>query len=109
LNNFSTGALNINPRIAIGTLMVKHLLNISDRDTIIAIQENIFIQHFLGFDRFVYEEPFSASLFVEIRKYLGIEYVEQINDLIFKHLQKQSVYQKESYKKMTLRKRTLIQ
>lgn len=96
LNNFSTGASNINPRVAIGALMVKHLLNISDRDTIIAIQENIFIQHFLGFDSFVYEEPFNASLFVEIRKRLGMEYVEQINDLIFKHSQKQSVHQKES-------------
>jgi len=99
LNNFSTGASNINPRVAIGVLMVKHLLNISDRDTIIAIQENIFIQYFLGFDSFVYEEPFNASLFVEIRKRLGMEYVEQINDLIFKHSQKQSVRQKESSKK----------
>jgi IS5 family transposase len=92
-------ASNINPRLSIGALMVKHLLNISDRDTIISIQENIFIKHFLGFDSFVYEEPFNASLFIEIRKRLGIEYVEQINDLIFKHSHKHSVYQKESYKK----------
>ena len=37
LNNFTTGASNINPRVAIGALMVKHLLNTSDRGTIIAI------------------------------------------------------------------------
>ena len=68
--------------------MVKHLLNISDRETIIAIQENIYIQHFLGFDSIVYEEPFNASLFVEIRKRMGMEHVEQINDMIYKHSQK---------------------
>ena len=37
LNNFSTVSSNINPRLAIGALMVKQLLNFSDRDTIIAI------------------------------------------------------------------------
>ncbi len=39
LNNSKTGASNINPRVVIGALMVKHLLNTSDRDTIIAIHE----------------------------------------------------------------------
>jgi len=87
LNNFSTGASNINPRVAIGALMVKHLLNMSDRDTITAIQENIYIQYFLGFDSIVYEEPFNASLFVEIRKRMGIEHVERINAMIFDHAQ----------------------
>jgi IS5 family transposase len=98
LNNFSTGASNINPRVAIGALMVKHLLNISDREKIIAIQENIFIQHFIGFDSMVYEEPFNTSLFVEIRKRLGMEHVEQINDMIYKHSQKKSIHLKESFK-----------
>lgn len=85
LNNSKTGASNINPRVVIGALMVKHLLNTSDRDTIIAIQENIYIQHFLGFDTMIFEAPFNASLFVEIRKRMGIENLEKINDLIYKH------------------------
>ena len=106
LNNFSTGASNINPRVAIGALMVKHLLNISDRDTIIAIQENIFIQHFLGFDSFVYEEPFNASLFVEIRKRMGLELVEMINDLIYKHAIKHTMNQQNLLKVMTPQIRT---
>ncbi len=76
--------------------MEKHLLNVSDRDTIIAIQENIYIQHFLGFDSIVYEEPFNASLFVEIRKRMEMEHVEQINDLIYKYSQKQFISHKES-------------
>ncbi len=98
LNDFSTGASNINPRVAIGALMVKHLLNVIDRDTITAIQENIYIQYFLGFDSIVYEEPFNASLFVEIRNRMGIEHVERINNLIYQHSLKHSIYHKESSK-----------
>ncbi len=37
LNNTKTGASNINPRVVIGALMVKHLLNLINRDTILAI------------------------------------------------------------------------
>ena len=64
LNNNSTGASNINPRVVIGALMVKHLLNLSDRDTILAIQENIYIQYFLGFDNIIFDSPFNPSLFI---------------------------------------------
>jgi transposase, IS5 family len=85
LNNSKTGSSNINPRVIIGALMVKHLLNTSDRDTIIAIQENIYIQHFIGFDTIIFEAPFNASLFVEIRKRMGLENIEKINDLIYTH------------------------
>jgi hypothetical protein len=63
--------------------MVKRLLNISDRDTIIAIQANIRIQHFLGFDTMNLEAPFNLSLFEEIRKRMGLKNIEKINDLIY--------------------------
>ncbi len=59
--------------MAIAALIVTHFLNASDRDTILAIQENIYFQYFLGFDSIVYDEPFNASLFVEIRKWMGME------------------------------------
>ncbi len=97
LNNSITGASNINPRVVIGALMVKHLLNISDRDTIIAIQENIYIQHFLGFDTMIFEAPFNASLFVEIRKRMGLENIEKINDLIYTHSVHQIKKASDSY------------
>jgi hypothetical protein len=85
MKNTRTGASNINPRVVIGALMVKHLLNLSDRDTILAIQENIYIQHFLGFDNIIYDAPFNPSLFVEIRKRMGLAELEKINDMIYRH------------------------
>ena len=46
--NERIGAPGINPRVAVGSLIVKHKLNLSDEETIRTIQENIFIQYFLG-------------------------------------------------------------
>ena len=83
LNNHATGASNINPRIVLGALMVKHMLNISDEDTIQMIKENLYIQYFLGFDSFTSKAPFDSSLFVEIRKRLGMEQLNRINDAIY--------------------------
>ena len=85
MNNSKTEASNINPRVLIGALMVIHLLNTSDRDAIIAIHESISIQHFLGFDTMILEALFNASQFVEFRKRMGLEHIEKINDLIYKH------------------------
>lgn len=85
LNNTQTIAFNINPRVVIGALMIKYLLNRSDRDTILAIRENIYIQHFLGFDHIMYDAHFNPSVFVEIRKRMGMAELEKINDLIYKH------------------------
>jgi IS5 family transposase len=82
LKNTRTGASNIKPRVVIGALRVKHLLTLSDRDTILAIQENIYIQYFLGFDNIIYDAPFNPSLFVEIRKRMGLAEFEKINDMI---------------------------
>jgi len=83
MNNHKTGASNINPRIVQGSLMVKHMMNISDEETIQMISENLYIQYFLGFDSFTSNAPFDSSLFVEIRKRMGIEELGRINDVIY--------------------------
>lgn len=95
MGNDSTGAEGINPRVVIGAMIIKHLENFSDRDTVMHIQENIYMQYFLGYSSFSPEEPFDSSLFVEFRKRLGMEQVNQINDIITQ-LSKdgQSAYQK---------------
>jgi hypothetical protein len=85
LNNNSTGASNINPRLVIGPPMVKHFLNLIDRDSILAIQENYTIQYFLGFDKLIYDTPFNPSLFVGIRKRMGLDELEKMNYVIYRH------------------------
>src|SRR5678810_661598 len=82
LGNKFTGAGSIKPRVAIGALIIKHLCNISDRETILQIQENMYMQYFIGYSSFSNEAPFDASLFVDIRKRLTLEQINEINDKI---------------------------
>lgn len=82
MNNSQTGADGINPRVVIGSLIIKHLCDLSDRETVQQIQENMYMQYFIGFSSFSDEEPFDPSLFVEFRKRLGAEQINAINEKI---------------------------
>lgn len=75
----------INGRVIIGALIIKHILNLTDRETILQIEENMFMQYFLGYSSFTNEAPFSATLFVEIRKRLTFTIINTINDIVIAH------------------------
>ncbi len=82
MNNSDTGADGINPRVVIGSLIIKHMCDLSDRETVQQIQENMYMQYFIGYSSFSNEEPFDPSLFVEFRKRLGAEQINAINEKI---------------------------
>jgi hypothetical protein len=82
MRNESTGADGINPRVAIGSMIIKHICNLSDRETVQQIQENMYMQYFIGYTGFSDEVPFDPSLFVNFRKRLGIEQINAINEKI---------------------------
>src|SRR3989339_2191256 len=58
MGNNKTGADGINPRVAIGSMIIKHICNLSDRETVQQIQENMYMQYFIGYSGFSNEEPF---------------------------------------------------
>ena len=80
----STGRPPLSPRVIIGSLIIKHLCNLDDRETVDQISENIYMQYFLGYSSFSSEPPFDASLFVDFRKRLGMENLNAINERIVK-------------------------
>jgi len=82
--NFSAsmGAKGVNARVVIGALIIKHIEAKDDRGTIDAIKENPYMQFFLGFDHFSSEPVFDPSLFVHIRKRLGNEDFDRMNQII---------------------------
>jgi hypothetical protein len=45
MSNHQTGADGINPRVAIGALVIKHMCDLSDRETVQQIQENMYMQY----------------------------------------------------------------
>lgn len=83
-----TGREPLNPRVVIGSLMIKHLLNLDDRETVQMISENVYMQYFLGYSSFIDEIPFNAALFVDFRKRLGMEVVNQMNEQIVAYREK---------------------
>ncbi len=82
VGDYSTGRRPLNPRIVLGSLIIKHLCNLDDRETVDQIRENIYMQYFLGYSSFTTDAPFDASLFVEFRKKLGMESLKLLNEKI---------------------------
>jgi transposase, IS5 family len=78
------GADGINPRIAVGSIIIKHKLNISDRELVSVIQENPYMQYFLGLNSFDPMPLFHPSLMVSFRKRMTNEAFDKINKLIIK-------------------------
>ena len=67
------GRPGISPRMVLGALIIKHLENLDDRGVISAIQENPYMQYFIGLEEFDPHPVFDPSLFVEIRKRVGVD------------------------------------
>ncbi|HYK46207.1 MAG TPA: IS5 family transposase, partial [Parafilimonas sp.] len=66
------GAPSIDGRMIIATLIIKHKLNLSDREVIEMIRENIYMQYFVGLSSFTTKEIFHHTEFVHIRKRLQV-------------------------------------
>lgn len=82
LQNKSLGAGGINARVALGALIIKHICDLSDREVIQQIRENMYMQYFVGLPGHTNELLFDPSLFVDIRKRLGLEQINEINEKI---------------------------
>jgi len=78
----STGRPPLSLRVVLGSLIIKHITNLDDRETVDQISENMYMQYFLGYSSFTTEPPFDASLFVEFRKKLGHVEINAINERI---------------------------
>lgn len=67
----SQGRPTKDARLVIGAVIIKHKLCLSDREAVAQIQENPYLQYFVGLPGYQMEAPFVPSLFVEIRKRMG--------------------------------------
>jgi hypothetical protein len=66
-----TGRPAKDARLVIGAVIIKHKLCLSDAETVQQIQENPYLQYFVGLSGYQKEAPFASSLFVDIRKRMG--------------------------------------
>ncbi len=69
-------------RLVIGAVIIKHKLCLSDEETVQQIQENPYLQYFVGLPGYQMQAPFVPSLFVEIRKRMGQEVFDLFHQAI---------------------------
>jgi len=66
-------------RIALGSLIIKERLGVSDRETVEQIRENPYLQYFLGIADYSDKASFKASILVHFRQRIGEEIISRIN------------------------------
>jgi len=86
--NTDFGRPGISPRAVLGAMIIKHVEKLDDRGVIASIQENIYMQFFVGLAGFKNEPIFDPSLFVEIRKRIGAESFDALNVALIQSVSK---------------------
>lgn len=71
-------------RLALGALIIKERLGVSDEEAVEQIRENPYLQYFLGFHEFRDQAPFDPSMYVHFRKRFSLEQLGRINEAIVK-------------------------
>ena len=69
-------------RLALGALILKERLGVTDRELVEQITENPYLQYFLGFTAYQAEAPFHHSLLTAFRKRFTHESLVTINEAI---------------------------
>lgn len=69
-------------RIALGSLIIKERLNITDEETVEHIRETPYLQYFIGYEEYSDEQPFDPSMMVHFRKRITPKILSMINDRV---------------------------
>ncbi len=77
-----TGRPALSSRIAFGAIFIKAYEHLTDERTIESIQENPYMQYFLGLHEFHGEPLFDPSMLVHFRKRFPVEELAKINEFI---------------------------
>lgn len=72
-------------RMALGALIIKARLGLTDEELIEQIKENPYLQFFIGLEAFQYSAPFDPSMMVYFRKRLPEAVVNDCNERIVRH------------------------
>ena len=95
--NFPTemGAPAKSFRMALGALIIKEKLGISDRETVEQIRENPYLQYFIGQSSYSNELPFDPSLLVHFRQRISGNLINKVNEGMVKKIRETAADQAE--------------
>jgi len=77
-------------RIALGALIIKERLGVTDEETVAQIRENPYLQYFLGLHEYLRKDLFDPSMMVHFRKRISPASLEKINHAIISAARQQS-------------------
>ena len=69
-------------RLALGALIIKEKLGITDEETVEQIRENHYLQYLVGMEGYKDEELFDPSMMVHFRKRITLQMLAEINERI---------------------------
>jgi hypothetical protein len=69
-------------RVALGTLLIKEKLGVSDEELVQQIAENPYLQYFLGFQEFNPKRPFTQPIVTYFRKRFDAGILNKVNERI---------------------------
>ncbi len=79
------GRASIDLRYVLGVLIIQSMENLTDEGVLQAVQENIYMQYFIGLPSFTTQPLFTPELLVTIRKRLGETGSVEFNEVILNH------------------------
>jgi hypothetical protein len=80
--NSDFGAPSLSARMVIGAVIIKHMLNIDDREVVAQMTGEHVPAIFGGIKQFYHQRTFDRSLLVIIRYRLGQDVMEEFNQLV---------------------------
>jgi len=81
--NFSKrGPRALSSQIALGSLIIKERLDLTDEETAAQISENPYLQYFIGFEEFSDDLPFDSSSLTHFRKRFDLDTINRFNEII---------------------------
>ena len=80
LGDTNQGSRAHSARLALGALIIKETLGLSDAETVETVTENPYMQYFLGLGAFKDKPPFDASSMTHFRKRFDAAYINTLNE-----------------------------
>ena len=99
LSGSDRGAPAKSLRMALGALIIKEKLQISDREVVEQIRETPYLQYFIGQEGYKDEAPFDPSMMVYFRKRLSGELLQKANEILFQEYREEQRKKKQKLRK----------
>jgi hypothetical protein len=69
-------------RMALGALIIKKKMKTTDRETVALIQENPYLQYFIGLPKYTNVPTFEPSMMVHFKQKINKKIIDKINRII---------------------------